>query len=97
MQFFFEKTDRLNLSEIFENDENILRLNNSIKDAEETLKNTNHQREQLKKQIREMLRTGKNISNTLNEMLIELETLQRELVNALKTLKEEKEDVSSTD
>lgn len=91
MQFFFEKTDRLNLSEIFENDENILRLNNSIKDAERALKNTNHQLEQLKKQIREMLRTGKNISDTLNEMLIEFETLQREQTNALKTLKEEKE------
>lgn len=91
MQFFFEKTDRLNLSEIFENDENTLRLNNSIKDAERALKNTNHQLEQLKKQIREMLRTGKNISDTLNEMLIEFETLQREQTNALKTLKEEKE------
>lgn len=91
MQFFFEKTDRLNLSEIFENDENILRLNNSIKDAERALKNTNHQLEQLKKQIREMLRTGKNISDTLNEMLIEFETLQREQTNSLKTLKEEKE------
>lgn len=91
MQFFFEKTDRLNLSEIFENDENILRLNNSIKDAERALKNTNHQLEQLKKQIREMLRTGKNISDTLNEMLIEFETLHREQTKALKTLKEEKE------
>ncbi|MFL1545950.1 recombinase family protein [Pseudomonas sp. O39] len=91
MQFFFEKTDRLNLSEIFENDENILRLNNSIRDAERALKNTNNQLEQLKKQIREMLRTGKNISDTLNEMLIEFETLQREQINALKTLKEEKE------
>lgn len=91
MQFFFEKTDRLNLSEIFENDENILRLNNSIKDAERALKNTNHQLEQLKKQIREMLRTGKNISDTLNEMLIEFETLQREQINTLKRLKEEKE------
>ncbi|NMZ39756.1 recombinase family protein [Pseudomonas proteolytica] len=91
MQFFFEKTDRLNLSEIFENDENILRLNNSIKDVERALKNTNHQLEQLKKQIREMLRTGKNISDTLNEMLIEFETLQREQTKALKTLKEEKE------
>ncbi|MFJ4132979.1 recombinase family protein [Pseudomonas cyclaminis] len=91
MQFFFEKTDRLNLSEIFENDENILRLNNSIKDAERALKNTNHQLEQLKKQIREMLRTGKNISDTLNEMLIEFETLQREQTNTLKKLKNEKE------
>lgn len=91
MQFFFEKTDRLNLSEIFENDENILRLNNSIKDAERALKNTNHQLEQLKKQIREMLRIGKNISDTLNEMLIEFETLKREQTNTLKTLKEEKE------
>ncbi|HAA38509.1 MAG TPA: hypothetical protein DCE36_00310, partial [Pseudomonas sp.] len=91
MQFFFEKTDRLNLSEIFENDENILRLNNSIKDAERALKNTNHQLEQLKKQIREMLRTGKNISDTLNEMLIEFETLQREQNNTLKKLKNEKE------
>ncbi|PHN52483.1 hypothetical protein AO268_28525 [Pseudomonas sp. ICMP 8385] len=91
MQFFFEKTDRLNLSEIFENDENILRLNNSIKDAERALKNTNHQLEQLKKQIREMLRTGKHISDTLNEMLIEFETLQREQTNTLKKLKNEKE------
>ncbi|AKA83647.1 phage recombinase, putative [Pseudomonas synxantha] len=91
MQFFFEKTDRLNLSEIFENDENILRLNNSIKDAERALKNTNHQLEQLKKQIREMLRTGKNISDTLNEMLIEFETFQREQNNTLKKLKNEKE------
>lgn len=91
MQFFFEKTDRLNLSEIFENDENILRLNNSIKDAERALKNTNHQLEQLKKQIREMLRTGKNISDTLNEMLIEFETLQREQNITLKKLKNEKE------
>lgn len=91
MQFFFEKTDRLNLSEIFENDENILHLTNSIKDSERALKNTTKQLEQLKKQIKEMLRNGKNISDTLNEMLIEFETLQREQTNALKTLKEEKE------
>lgn len=91
MQFFFEKTDRLNLSEIFENDENIVLLNNSIREAERALKNTNNQLERLKKQIKEMLRTGKDISETLNEMLIEFEVLQREQTNTLKKLKHDKE------
>lgn len=91
MQYFFEKTDKLNLSEIFENDEKILVLNNSIKEAERDLKNTSAQLERLKKQIKEMLRSGKEISDTLNEMLIEFETSQREQIKTANALKEEKQ------
>ncbi|NVZ63019.1 recombinase family protein [Pseudomonas gingeri] len=91
MQYFFEKTDRLNLSEIFENDEKILTLNSSIKEAERELKNTFAQLERLKKQIKEMLRSGKEISDTLNEMLIEFETSQRQQIKTANALKEEKQ------
>lgn len=90
MQYFFEKTDKLNLSDIFENDSDLLRLNTELKKYERDQKNNSLQLARLKTQIKEILIQGKGISSTLNDMMIEFETLQKELATKIDLLRNEK-------
>lgn len=86
----FRTVDKLNLSEVFQNDEAILKLNISIKDEEKSLADIEKQLTRFKNQLLEMLTGGKEISDTFNQMLIEIEKKKMLHVANLKTLTDQK-------
>lgn len=90
MQNFFEKTEKLNMTEIFNNDEKILDLNKQIKTIESTTSKKEKQGSNLKRQIREAVEKGRDIPDFLTDLLLENEQNLKALAVELQQLIETK-------
>lgn len=90
MQNFFEKTEKLNMTEIFNNDEKILGLNKQIKTVESNITKKEKQGSNLKRQIREAVEKGKDIPDFLTDLLLENEQDLKALAVELQQLIETK-------
>lgn len=90
MQNFFEKTEKLNMTEVFNNDEKILDLNKKIKTTESTISKKEKQGSNLKRQIREAVEKSRDIPDFLTDLLLENEHELKALAVELQKLIETK-------
>lgn len=90
MKNFFEKSEKLNLSDVLEADERIERKNQDISDATNNQANLAKQIHQLQGQIQDALVFARKIPQFLTDLLFDKEKEKEELEAQISRFKEEK-------